>query len=89
MNSPDNRKLIAVLYILTVVFLGIIYWQGNTQLSPDALNTLKAAGQVGGGSTSASFAGGFQIQGDSAFLAMVSLTFFFGIAWLLSRSKTS
>ncbi len=82
MQQNDTRKLIVTLYVLTVLFLGAIYFQGEMIKEPGAIATLKNANYAGGGIIPS-----FQLSGEMAFLTLVSVTLFFGFAWLVSRAR--
>lgn len=83
MGQSDTRKLIVMLYVLTVLFLGAIYYQGLMINEPGTISTLQNADFYAADSFSASF----QLSGETVLITIFSMTLFFGFAWLMARSK--
>lgn len=83
MQQNDTRKLIVTLYVLTVLFLGAIYLQGELLSEPGALATLQNANYATNDIITS-----FQLSGETALMTLVSLTLFFGFAWFVSRAKS-
>lgn len=85
MRRNDTHKLLLVVYILTILFIFVLYSQGDLSTDPTALSTL----QMTTGRESVQLMSGFQLNGESAVATVVTLTIFFGFAWVMSRSKSS
>lgn len=88
MQEGDTRKLITVLYVLTLLFLGAIYFQGEVVAEPNAISTLQNVPHTAAGSHSIQLITNFQMSGESALLAVISVTLFFGFAWLATQPKS-
>ncbi|MCB0260265.1 MAG: hypothetical protein KDH97_14815 [Calditrichaeota bacterium] len=83
MGQSDTRKLIVMLYVLTVLFLGAIYYQGQMINEPGAVSTLQNANFY----AADSFITHFQLSGETVLITIFSMTLFFGFAWMMARSK--
>ncbi|MCB0263927.1 MAG: hypothetical protein R3C41_17465 [Calditrichia bacterium] len=89
MRNRDMRKVVLILYVLTLLLLGIIYVQGSLLADPGAIATLQNAAQ------SANSAGGYyanplvdiQISGDSLWAVVGVVTAFFGFVWRIVRTR--
>jgi hypothetical protein len=88
MQTGDTRKFISLLYVLTLLFLGAIYFQGEMIHHPEALSTLQQVKSSPVGSHSIQIMSSFQMSGETAMITIVSLTLFFGLAWFISHSKS-
>jgi hypothetical protein len=88
MQATDTRKLIMMLYILTLMFLGTIYFQSEAISQPEVIATLKQIDHSGMGNHSIQIMSSFRMSGETILFTALSLTLFFGFAWYLSPSKT-
>lgn len=88
MQSGDTRKFISLLYVLTLLFLGAIYFQSKIIAEPHAVSTLQQVEHSPAGSHSIQIISRFQMSGETAFITILSLTLFFGFAWLMSQPKS-
>lgn len=87
MQHRDMRKVLSRLYVLALLFIGLIYMQDAILADPDAIATLNNATSEFASSTipAQSFVG-FHLSGESAVIALIIVTIFFGFAWRVSRS---
>ena len=83
MHHNDTPKFIIVLYVLVMMFLGVIYFQGGILTEPDAITTLQSANAAAAGQ----FLANLKLESSSAFIAAVSITLLFGMMWFGTRSK--
>jgi len=88
MQAGDTRKLIMMLYVLTLLFLGTIYLQSDMISQPEVLATLQQVDHSTVGSHSMQIMSSFRMSGESILFTAISLTLFFGFAWYLSPSKS-
>jgi hypothetical protein len=88
MQTGDTRKFISLLYVLTLLFLGAIYFQGEMIDKPEAVSTLQQVKSSPVGTHSIQIMNSFQMSGESALITIFSLTIFFGLAWFMSHSKS-
>ncbi len=88
MSHSDTRKFISILYVLTLLFIGAIYLQGDIAGDPEAVTTLQNIGAPSAGQHSAQLITGFQLSGETTIITVLSLTLFFGLVWLINQSKS-
>lgn len=88
MQASDTRKLIMMLYILTLMFLGTIYLQSEVISQPEVIATLQHVDHSAMGSHSIQIMSSFRMSGETILFTTLSLTLFFGFAWYLSPSKS-
>lgn len=88
MQASDTRKLIMMLYILTLLFLGIIYLQGDVISQPEVIATLQQVDHSAVGNHSMQIMSSFRMSGETILFTALSLTLFFGFAWYVSPSKS-
>jgi len=89
MQHRDMRKILSRLYVLTLLFIGLIYMQDAILADPDAITTLNnATSQFETSAISAQSFIGFHLSGESAVIALIIVTIFFGFAWRVSRSRS-
>lgn len=88
MQAGDTRKLIIILYVLTLLFLGTIYLQSDVISQPEVISTLQQIDQSTVGSHSIQIMSSFRMSGESILFTALSITLFFGFAWYFSPSKS-
>jgi len=88
MQASDTRKLIMMLYILTLLFLGTIYLQSEEISQPEVIATLQQVDHSTMSSHSMQIMSSFRMSDENILFTALSLTLFFGFAWYLSPSKT-
>lgn len=89
MQHRDMRKVLARLYVLTLLFIGLIYMQDSILADPEAIETLNnATSQFETSTIPAQTFIGFHLSGESAVITLIIVTIFFGFAWRVSRSRS-
>ncbi len=88
MHYNDMRKLISVLYVLTIMFLGSIYFQDIIVSEPGASATLQNIGYSVNEAQAIPLISNLQISNSSLLIIFVSLTLFFAFAWRMARMKS-
>lgn len=88
MENNDTGKVISILYVLTLLFLGVIYLQGDVVSDVASATAATHAVSEFTSAQSASIIENFQMSNGSALIVLVSVSLFFGFAWLMTRSKT-
>lgn len=88
MQAGDTRKLIMILYVLTLLFLGTIYLQSDIISQPEVIATLQQVDHSTMSNHSMQIMSSFRMSGESILFTAISLTLFFGFAWYLSPSKS-
>lgn len=89
MQHRDMRKMISILYVLTLLFLGIIYMQDSILNDPAAMMTLQNAALADQAVNipSTGTITGFQMTGESVLVTILAVTIFFGFALRIARSR--
>lgn len=88
MRHTDTPRLVVVIYLLTLLFLGLIYLQGSIDADPVTLSNLEKLNPTVAGSSSAAL-GSIPMSGETALITLVSVTLLFGCAFLVTRSRAS
>ena len=90
MRHSDTRKVIAILYVLTLLFLAVIYMQDALMADPGAMVTMQNAAQVvndANGITNAPPLINIQINGNSGIALFCVITMVFVMVWRVFRSR--
>ncbi len=88
MRQGDMSKLISILYVLTIMFLGAIYFQDIIVSDPGATATLQNIGYSVNEAQAIPLISSLQFSNSSMLLIFVSVTLFFAFAWRMVRTKT-
>ncbi len=89
MQHRDMRKVMSRLYVLTLLFIGLIYIQDAILADPNAIMTLNnATSQFETSSIPAQSFIGFHLSGESTVITLIIVTLFFGFAWRVVRSRS-
>ena len=86
MRQKDTDKIIGVLYILTLLFLALIYWQTTMVNDPGVLQTIREAGLMTSGE--GALLASMNMSAETALTTGFSVSLFFGVAWMMTRSKS-
>ncbi len=88
MRYNETSKLIIIVYVLTLLFLGAIYVQGHIDTDPATISTLESANYSSAGSQPAELSANFQMSGETALTAAFAITLFFVFGLFMTRSKS-
>jgi hypothetical protein len=88
MQMNDLRKVVLVLYFLTMLLLTVIYMQGSLLLDPEATATISNAVQSANSQMSLNTQPliNVNIQENSVWAIIGLITVFFGFMWRIARS---
>lgn len=88
MQHGDVRKLISVIYVLSILFLGSIYFQDTIVTDPEATATLQNIGYSVNEAQALPLISSLQLTNGSMMLVFVSITLFFAFAWRMARTRS-
>ena len=87
MQRRDTRSFLSVLYLLIVLFLAVLYVQGNFLSSPESLATIEAVTNSTTDSNAVILAQSLNFSTENILVIFAAATIFFASAWVLEQSR--